>query len=75
MGFYPNEQNSCVGTEVAISRRIHSAGFTYLWALGQTHQWAPKFIEMLALIQYPIYIYITVFFLNGQMSTNIILIS
>ena len=23
------------------------AGFTYLWALGQTHQWAPKFIEML----------------------------
>ena len=62
MGFYPNEQNSCVGTEVAISRRIHSAGFTYLWALGQIHQWAPKFIEMLALLQYPIYIYIYIYY-------------
>jgi hypothetical protein len=34
-----------------------NAGFTYLWALGQTHQWAPKFIEMLACfsIQYIYY--------------------
>ena len=50
-----------------------NAGFTYLWALGQTHQWALKFIEMLACfsIQYiHVYIYFTVIFLNGQMSTN-----
>ena len=48
-----------------------NAGFTYLWALGQAHQWAPKFIEMLACfsIQY-IYIRYFIFFLNGQMSTK-----
>jgi len=34
------------------------AGFTYLWALGQTRQWAPKFIEMLACFLSNIYIYV-----------------
>ena len=42
-----------------------NAGFTYLWALGQTHQWAPKFIEMLAKKSVSVSnIYIYIFYSN-----------